>query len=290
MASACPRWRCRSPFVHLGGKRYAHAASKSTRRRCALPVLVIPEGGLPSGLVAGHRVEPATVALGPRLHPLGGPDPLAQEQLGEAVAGAELVVLGHLPGPHEVAQGFMGGVGDPDRREIARPVAARELGGVPPVGLHPIARLRRDERGSDDITVDAEPRELPVEDVAAGAGFVTHPEVPTGAELPDQLRDGLRAVGDDPQGADLAARFRHGHGNGFGVDIQPDMAQVRRHRPAPFACSSAWFGSSRPRNLRPAIASRSFHMDYTPDLLSITVCHLTYRSGWEVVTMKPVLA
>jgi hypothetical protein len=43
--------------------------------------------------------------------------------------------------------------------------------------------------------VDPKLGELPVEDVPAGAGFVTHPEVLAGAELADQLGDGLGASG-----------------------------------------------------------------------------------------------
>src|SRR5207302_11038648 len=49
---------------------------------------------------------------------------------------------------------------------------------------------------------------------------------------------------DDAEGADLAVRLGHGDGDGLGMDIEAQVAQVAKHRPAPFACSSAWFGSS----------------------------------------------
>ncbi len=195
--------------------------------------------------------------LGPGLDALGGPAPVAQEELPEPVARAELVLLGRLAGPHEIPQRFVGRVRDPDWGEVAGPVAVGELGGVASVGLHPIPRLGRDEGGGDDVTVHPEFGQLPVEHVAAGARLITHPELLARAELPDQLGDGLGDVGDDPQGADFTARFRHGDGNGLGVDIQAQIAQVRRHWPAPFACSSAWFGSSD--RVTYALRSRAGH-------------------------------
>src|SRR2546426_4132096 len=60
----------------------------------------------------------------------------------------------------------------------------------------------------------------------------------------DQLGDGLGAIGDHAQVPDCTARFGHGDGDGVGVDIEAQVAQVSGHRPAPFACSSAWSASS----------------------------------------------
>src|SRR5439155_16079802 len=86
--------------------------------------------------------------------------------------------------------------------------------------------------------------ELPVEDVAAGPGFVAGPQVLPRSELADELGDGLRAIGDDPKEPDFPGRLGDRDGDGLSMDIEAQVAQVRRHRPAPFACSSAWFGSS----------------------------------------------
>src|SRR2546426_5981520 len=43
--------------------------------------------------------------------------------------------------PDQIPQRFVGRVGDPDRREVARPVAVGELGGVAPVGDRKSTRL-----------------------------------------------------------------------------------------------------------------------------------------------------
>src|SRR6266849_1217132 len=221
--------------------------------------------------------------LGPGLHPFGGAATLAQQELAEAMPRPELVLLRRLAGPYEVPQRFVGRVGDPHGGEIPCPVTAGELLRVAPVGLHPVTRLHRDEGGGDDVTVDAEPGELPVEDVPAGAGFVTHPEVLAGAELADQLGDGLEAIGQDPQGADLPIRFRHGDGDGLGVDIQTDIAQVDRHRPAPSRVALRGLGELTPRNLRSAM--RAGH--------SIVTTHRVRRSAGlrgRPVSSMPVLA
>ncbi len=181
------------------------------------------------------------------------------------MARAELVLLGGLARAHEVAQRFVGGIGDPDRGEIAGAVTAGELLRVAPVRLHPIARLHRDEGGGHDLAVDPKPGELPVEDVATGAGFVTHAEVLAGAELADQLGDGLGAIGKDPEGADLPIWFCHGDGDGLGVDIQTDIAQVGRHRPAPSRVALRGLGELTPRNLRSAMrAGHSIVTSSTP--------------------------
>ena len=63
------------------------------------------------------------------------------------------------------------------------------------VGLDPIARLHRNERGRDNHTVMAEFGQLPVQTVAAGTSLVAELQAaPVGAELPGQLPDMVGAV------------------------------------------------------------------------------------------------
>jgi hypothetical protein len=60
---------------------------------------------------------------------------------------------------------------------------------------------------SDDVAVNAEASELPVQHVAGGAGFVADPKVYRVTELLDELGDSLRTIGDRAQGAEsLQAR------------------------------------------------------------------------------------
>src|SRR6266581_1339452 len=69
------------------------------------------------------------------------------------------------------------------------PMPTGEFLGVAAIGLHPIAGFRRHERRGHDVTGDPKRGELPVEDVAAGAGFVAGPELLAAPELADQLGD-----------------------------------------------------------------------------------------------------
>src|SRR5438128_12547612 len=50
------------------------------------------------------------------------------------------------PGAHQVAHGFMGGVGDPDWCQLTGAVQLRQHQRVAAVRLHPIARFDRDQR------------------------------------------------------------------------------------------------------------------------------------------------
>jgi hypothetical protein len=107
---------------------------------------------------AVDRIEPAPVGLGPGLRARGRPNAAPQQELAEAMPRLELVLLGRFPGAHEVAQG-MRSIGDPHRGERARAVAVRQLDGVAPIRLHPVAGLGGDEGRGDDVAADAQPAE-----------------------------------------------------------------------------------------------------------------------------------
>src|SRR5207247_1842807 len=143
----------------------------------------------------------------------------------EAVAGAELVLLSGLARADEIPEGLMGGVGNPHRRKITRPVAAGEPGGVPPIGLDAIARFGGHEGGGDDVAVDTKLGQLPVEHVAAGPSLVAGVKPMAGLELPDQLRDGLGAIGEDAEGPNLAVRLRDGGGDRLGLSPAEPILQ-----------------------------------------------------------------
>jgi hypothetical protein len=56
----------------------------------------------------------------------------------------------------------MGGIGNPNRRQLAGPVQRRQGGRVTAIGLDPIARTPRDQGRRHDHAVAAELGELPV--------------------------------------------------------------------------------------------------------------------------------
>lgn len=164
-------------------------------------VLVV--GGLQHRGVEPLLREPAQVPERPAAHPLRPLPAVAQEELADAVPGAELVLLGDLAGAHQVAQRLGGGVGDPHRREVAGAVAAGELRRVAPVGLQAVAGLRRHEARRDHGAGHAEPDELPVERVARRPRLVADLEAARRAELRHELADCLGAVGMVPSSRTL---------------------------------------------------------------------------------------
>jgi hypothetical protein len=77
------------------------------------------------------------------------------------VTGAEDVLTLILTGPEQVAHGLLG-CRHPDRRELTRAEEAGQLAGVAAVGLAPVTRSSRRERGRDDGGVDAQRGQLAI--------------------------------------------------------------------------------------------------------------------------------
>lgn len=88
------------------------------------------------------------------LAPAGGTNPAPQEELAEPMARAELVLLSRLAGADEIPERLVRRIGDPDWREIARPVAPGQLLGVTAVGLHPVTWLGGHRRWLDSLHLD----------------------------------------------------------------------------------------------------------------------------------------
>ena len=110
--------------------------------------------------------------------------------------------------------------GHPDRRELTALIGLGQFLGVAAVRLHFVAWLLGDERRRDDLAVDAQFRELPVERVAGGTGLVADLQVPAPAELLEQFPHGFGTVEDFPETANPTAPFGDGRGDGFGVNIE----------------------------------------------------------------------
>jgi hypothetical protein len=56
---------------------------------------------------------------------------------------SQLILLRRFTRTHQIAQRLRTRVRNPDRRQIAGSVASRQLLGVAPIGLHPVAGLHR---------------------------------------------------------------------------------------------------------------------------------------------------
>ena len=97
----------------------------------------------------------------------------------------ELVLLGHGARAHEIAHGFVRGVGHPHRREIAAAVTPGQLYRIAAIGLDSVTGFHGHEGRRYHLASHPELRELPVERVPTRAGLIT------GAQLvrpPDAAR------------------------------------------------------------------------------------------------------
>ena len=70
--------------------------------------------------------------------------------------------------PAQVTHGFMIGVRHPDGRQLSNSMKTGEHGRVATICLHPIARLRRNQRRSHHVALMAEACELAMNAIAAG--------------------------------------------------------------------------------------------------------------------------
>jgi len=75
------------------------------------------------------------------------------------------------PCSHQVAHGFMGGIGDPNRRQLARAVQW-SVSPVARIGLHPVARLDWDQRRSHHNAIMPTAGQQPVQPITTRAGLV----------------------------------------------------------------------------------------------------------------------
>jgi hypothetical protein len=146
------------------------------------------------------------------------------EELRQPIAGPQLITLGGKPGTYSVAQGLVGRIRHPDRRQIAGSVTARQLLGVAPVGLDAIGGLRRHEVRRDDVAGDPHLAQLPVQHVLRRSRFIAHAQGSGPAELAHQFPDRLGPVRDHAQATDLPVRFSHRNRNRVCVDIQSDKS------------------------------------------------------------------
>src|SRR3981081_1477289 len=75
--------------------------------------------------------------------------------------------------PDQVTHGFMIGVRHPDGRQLSSSMKTGEHGRVATICLHPIARLRRNQRRSHHVAPMAEACELAMNAIAARSGLIT---------------------------------------------------------------------------------------------------------------------
>ena len=152
---------------------------------------------------------------------------------------SQQVAFSGFPSAHQISERFVGGVGDPHRREIAGSVAAGQFQGVTPIGLHALSRLARHQRRRYHFALRSQSGQLPVQHVARGTGFITKPQLLHRPQFSNQPSNGFRSVRDQAQGSNLIVGLRHRDGNDLGMDIQTNKSYFTHWTDSPFACGSA---------------------------------------------------
>ena len=105
-------------------------------------------------------------------------------------------------------------VGYPDRGQLASSQQAGELHSIPPVGLHSVACLARDQRWRDDGALVTKADDLPVQPVPGWAGFITYVQFAVlGCQPRQHLPHRLGAGVDLAEVAHLSVSSRLGDGH-----------------------------------------------------------------------------
>ena len=136
------------------------------------------------------------------------------------MAGAQLVLLRRLAGAHQIAQCLVRRVRNPDRRQVAAAVAARQLLCVAPVSFYAVAGPHRYQRRRDHLAHGTQLGQLPVQHVAAGSRLVADAQLCGRAQLADHPANRLRPVPDRAERAHLPARLGNCDRDRFGMYIE----------------------------------------------------------------------
>src|SRR5205085_6093840 len=104
--------------------------------------------------------------------------------------------------------------------QLASPVTSRQLLGIPPVSLDPIACLRRHQAGRDHRTSYSQLRELPIQHVAGWTRLVAGSQILHGSEFVNQLSNRLQAIRNYAETSHLSGRFGDCHYDRLRVDIE----------------------------------------------------------------------
>jgi hypothetical protein len=150
---------------------------------------------------------------------------MAQQEAMELLACPAHRLHGGRPRPDQVAHGLMRRIGDPDRGQRAGAMQPGQRDRVTAVGLDPVARPYRNQRGRYHRAVMAKSRDLSLQAVATRAGLITDAELAVLLAEPfDQATHGIGLVGDLALKAHLAraSRLGHRHRDLRLVRIQPD--------------------------------------------------------------------
>src|SRR5687767_12643078 len=102
--------------------------------------------------------------------------PMPQQEFGEAMPRPQQIDADVLATAQQVADRFLLIRGDVNGGQRARPIQDRELTGITPVGLNPVAWSARNQRRSNDLARHPLSGQRPLQLEATRAGLIAAPD------------------------------------------------------------------------------------------------------------------
>jgi len=127
---------------------------------------------LGEGIVEALAIEPFAVLDGPGLLALAVDMAVAQERLGDAVAGCGAGATQIVSAADQVTQPLLRRGGRRHEEELPCAVEPHQLLGVAAVGLYPVSGADRYQRGRDHVAGHPDPAQEPKEVIAAGPRLI----------------------------------------------------------------------------------------------------------------------
>src|SRR5271168_5613179 len=100
---------------------------------------------------------------------------MAQQKGGQLLTGLTQTADRRQTGAHKIADRLVSRIGNPDRRQFARPMQLGQADRVPAVGLDPVSWLARNQRRSHDDALMPGEGQLSLNPLAARPGLITEP-------------------------------------------------------------------------------------------------------------------
>ncbi len=207
------------------------SVSRSTRRSVSWIMTVFLQRDVLRGERKAEIRQPPPIRSGPagaaRIAPA-----LPEQKRFQAMFCLRAQADGIFARPDEIAQGFIVGGRDIDRRQLPCAMQAGERVAIAPVSLDPIATAFWHARGIHHDAVFSLGGQIPVDPEPARARLVHEAQPPMRRpQRPHQLGDGLHIAADDPIAANLLVTSLLGERDvdRFLVDIHPYEHATFRH-------------------------------------------------------------
>ena len=156
------------------------------------------------------------------------------------------------PRADEIAHRLVLGIRNPHRCQLARPVQLDQAGSIAPIGLDPVTRSLRDQRGGNHDALVSPGRHVPLNAITARSSLVAKPQSHASvAELAQQTVQRRRRVRDPavfPHLTTQTAR-RYRDNDAFLVNIKSNVGDTIRHDPSPMHEARHRLTRSNPRYL-----------------------------------------